>query len=110
MQVVETFHIGRITSTVLGVYLDLVLPQARLGSLICWHDDAPIYWRRVSHREDFGPKIQEVEGSLQSTPSEAHAASTSGLASCLNTFSCINEPLNLTVLYDMSTSFSTGAR
>ena len=40
---------------------------------------------------------------------DSHAASTSGPASSRNTFSCINDPLNLTVCNDVSVSFKIGA-
>jgi hypothetical protein len=47
----------------------------------------------------------------QSTPRDVHASSTgeSGPAVCRNSFSRNNEPLNMTVSYDIGTSLITGA-
>lgn len=46
---------------------------------------------------------------LQLTPMDSHAASTSGPASCLKTFSFMREPLKVTYFIEVSTSLRIGA-
>jgi hypothetical protein len=100
--VVQPFDIGWKSPTIFGIYLYLVTCKTRTGSLVYWYCNCPIY-----------PQVNDwkksTSSNLQSTPKDCQAASTSGPASCLNSFKLKKDPLYCTVLYDKPRPSITGA-
>ena len=101
----EPFDICWKASPVLLVDLDLVHLKSRLWCLIHRNGQTTICLKvNFTSHETNGGRVH-----LQLTPRVSQAASTSGPASCRNTFALSSEPLNVTVWREVSTSFKTGA-
>ena len=89
MQMMEPFNVGRKTTTVFLVDLDIVLGKTGFVSIF-GRDSHGSNYQNKRHTRINGVKEQY----LQSVPSDSHAASTSGLASWRKIFSFRNDPLN----------------
>jgi hypothetical protein len=92
VEMVKAFDVGGETSAVFGGDLDVGLGESRGRTFGCWDG-----YTSICKSVSYGNFIEGFKMYLQSTPSDAHAASTSGPAPFRKSFSFIKEPLKRTV-------------